>query len=169
MRRIVKSIDKLSRWSGLTCRWLCLLLVLILSYEVIMRYVFNAPTIWAHILASMLGGAIAVLGWAYTHSVGGHVRVDIFYSKYPPRVKAIVDSICWVVMFLPLVYIYIVEAADSALMAIRWHEKMIESYWYPPAWPIKTVVLIGFCLFALQGLSQFLRDVYFAMKGESLD
>ncbi len=169
MRRIVDTIDRFSQFTGLVFRWLSLALVLVLVYEVIMRYLFNAPTIWAHMLSSMLGGAIAALGWAYTHRTQGHVRVDVFYSKYPPRVKAIVDAACWLVVFVPLLGFLIWQAGKATSFAIRMHEVMIESYWYPPAWPIKMVVLIGLCLFAVQGLSQFLKDAYFAVKGKSLD
>ena len=169
MKTLLKTIDTISEWSGEIGRWVAVALILILSYEVIARHVFNAPTIWAADLASMLGGTIAYLGWCYTHQKHGHVRVDVFYVRLSRRSKALVDVLGSLVFFLPL-FLVLARAAYVRLM-FSWsmHERLSMSYWYPPATPIRTLFFIGLCLFALQGVAQLLRDFYVLVRNKSYD
>ena len=102
MINIVRFIDSISELIGKTVRWACVALVLVLVYEVIARYVFNAPTIWAHETAVMLGGTVVALGWAYTHRHHGHVRVDVIYTHLSPRGKAFTDVLCAFFLLFPL-------------------------------------------------------------------
>jgi len=168
MRKIVRAIDSVNEWTGKTIRWACVALVLVLVYEVIARHVFNAPTIWAHETSKMLGGTVVALGWAYTHRHQGHVRVDVIYANLSPRRKAIVDILCTALFFFPLIIILAYMAADFMWVAWIRSEKLIESYWYPPAGPIRTVTFLGLCLFALQGFAQFVRDLYLLVRNKPL-
>ncbi len=168
MRIIVRAIDSISEWTGKTIRWACVALVLVLVYEVTARYVFNAPTIWAHETSCMLGGTIVALGWAYTHRHHGHVRVDVLYMHLSPRGKAIVDVLCASFLLFPLLAILIYMAADFMWVAWLRGEVLIESYWYPPSGPIRTVTLLGLCLFAFQGVAQFIRDLYLLIRNKAL-
>ena len=168
MRTIVRVIDSINEWTGKTIRWACVVLVLVLCYEVTVRYVFNAPTIWAHQTSCMLGGTIVALGWAYTHLHHGHVRVDVFYAHLSPRGKAIVDVLCASFLLFPLLAILIYTAAEFMMVAWLRGEVLIESYWYPPSGPIRTVMLLGLCLFALQGVAQFIRDLSLLVRNKPL-
>jgi TRAP-type mannitol/chloroaromatic compound transport system permease small subunit len=168
MRIIVRATDSISEWTGKIVRWACVALVLALCYEVIARYVFNAPTIWAHETSCMLGGTIVALGWAYTHRHHGHVRVDVLYTHLSPRGKAIIDVFCALFLLFPLLAILIYTAADFMWVAWLKGEVLIESYWYPPSGPIRTVMLLGLSLFALQGAAQFIRDFYLLIRNKPL-
>jgi len=168
MKKIVRVIDSVSEWTGKTVRWACVALVLVLCYEVTARYVFTAPTIWAHETSCMLGGTIVALGWAYTHRHHGHVRVDVFYARMSPKGKAITDVLCAFFLLFPLLAILIYTAADFMWIAWLKSEVLIESYWYPPAGPIRTGMFLGLCLFALQGIAQFIRDLYLLIRNKSL-
>jgi TRAP-type mannitol/chloroaromatic compound transport system permease small subunit len=169
MKKVLRVIDSISRWSGLIARWGCLALVLILCFEVMMRYVFDNPTIWAHESSTMLGVFIVTIGWSYVHSKRGHVRVDVFYARMSPRGKAIIDVCCFLVFFLPLLLVLIYAAGKMMWEAYIFNEVLMQSYWYPPALPIRTVVVIGLCTFLLQGFADFTRDAYLLVKGAPID
>ncbi len=145
--------------------WGCLALVLALSFEVLMRYVFDRPTIWAHETSMMLGVFVVTIGWSWVHLNHGHVRVDVFYTRLSPRGKAMTDIACFLVFFLPLLLVLIYAAAQTAWDAYVFKEVLMTSFWYPPALPIRLVMLVGLCLFLLQGTAEFVRDVYTVTKG----
>lgn len=168
MRTIVRVIDSISERTGKTTRWLCAVLVVVMTYEVIMRFVFNSPTMWAYETSLMLGCAIYAFGWSYAHRHGAHVRVDVLYTRLGLRGRAIIDVVCALLLFCPLIILLmgtsIAEARDAWVVS----ERMVLTYWYPPAAPLRTVVAIGFCLFALQGVAQIIRDLYLLVRNKTL-
>ena len=168
MRTIVRVIDNISEYTGMIVRWVCLALVLVLCYEVTARYVFDAPTMWASDTSSMLGGTIAAMGWAYTHRHGGHVRVDVFYRHLSPRGQAILDVTLSLLFFFPLLFSLAYIAWDRMWFSWSMGEVLNRSNWYPITGPIRTVVVLGLCLFALQGVAQFIRDLYRLIRNEQL-
>lgn len=169
MARLIRIVDGGTEWTGKTVRWVCLALVLAMSYEVISRYAFNAPTVWAYDTSRMLGGTIIVLGWAYVHLHGEHVRVDVIYARLNQRNKAILDLIFASMFFFPLITLLTYSAANWMIYSWSEGEKLVETQWYPPAPPIRTVVFLGFCLFALEGLAKFVRDLNMVIQGKTYD
>ena len=165
----MKVIDSISEHVGSSARWLCVALVFAGAYDTILRYAFNAPTVWAYETMIMLGGSIYALGWAYDYLHKSHIRVDIFYSHLSSRRKAITDLICTAVFFFPLMAILIRASIWWARRAWSIGEVMIESYWYPPAAPFRIAIAVGICLLALQGAAQFIRDLYFVIRRKALD
>jgi len=168
MRTIVRVIDNISEYTGMIVRWVCLALVLVLCFEVTSRYFFNAPTAWASDTSSMMGGAIAALGWAYTHRHGGHVRVDVFYSHLSPRGQAILDVTLSLLFFFPLLIALAYVSWDKMWFSWEMGEVLNRSNWYPITGPIRTAVVLGLSLFALQGVAQFIRDLYRLIRNEQL-
>jgi len=166
MKNLLKIIDTVCEWSGKTGRWAVVALILALSHEVIARHIFDAPTIWAADMSSMLGGTIAALGWSYTHRFNGHVRVDVIYTRLSPRNKAIIDVLGTLILFFPLLFLLTRQAMIKMMFSWSMGERLSMSYWYPPAAPIRGVVLIGLSLFALEGLSKFIRDVYLLVRNK---
>ena len=168
MRIVVRIIDFISEWTGSLARWLGAFIVIVLVYESVARFVFNAPTIWAYETASMLGVAFIVLGLAYTHRHHAHIRIDVLYSRVSPRGKVIIDLICTLLLFFPLMILITRAAAQWALDALTMHEKMLMSFWMPPASPIRVTVFLGLALFTIQGVAEFIRDIYFLIKAKPL-
>lgn len=168
MRTIVRVLDSISERTGKIVLWAAIALVMVLCYEVTMRYVFNAPTNWVMETGMMLGGTIATLGWAYTHRHHGHVRVDVIYMHLSPRGKVIIDVVCSLIFLFPLLAILIYASASWAVFSWEMSEKMVGSSWRPPAGPVRTLMVIGFCLFALQCVSQFIRDLYLLIRNKPL-
>jgi TRAP-type mannitol/chloroaromatic compound transport system permease small subunit len=117
----------------------------------------------------MLLATISALGWAYTHRHDGHVRVDVFYAYLSPRGRAIIDFGGYLVFFFPLLIILVYASARGAWFSWSIGERSIEGYWYPPVYPIRTVMFLGVSLFALQGVAEFIRTLYLLIRNKSYD
>ena len=107
MRTILATIDSINEWTAKLARWLCPAVIAVGVYDVVLRHVFNRPTIWAYELSMMLGGSIIILGWGYVHLNDGHVRIDILYSRLSSRVKSILDSVGTLIFLVPIISVLI--------------------------------------------------------------
>lgn len=167
MRKIkfcLRIIDRISEWSGKSVSFLVIAIMGITVWEVVLRYVFNAPTIWAFDAAYLIFGAYGVLGGAYTLYLKGHVNVDILYGRLPLRARAIVDVVTSTFFFFfcgLLLWKGGVMAWDS--LKIMEHAS---SAWSPPVYPIKLTIPIGASLLLLQGMAKFIRDLIVAVTGK---
>ncbi|HHV52262.1 MAG: TRAP transporter small permease subunit [Synergistota bacterium] len=169
LKRMLRLIDYTSEISGTVGKWFALLLVFVGTYEAIARHFFNAPTVWAYDVLCMAGGTLYLLGASYDYLHESHTRVDIFYNMLSPRKKAFVNVICSLFLFFPLMVIMSKMASAWAFRAWKIKEVFFSSFWYPPAGPYRTIVAIGLSLLLLQGMAKFVRDLYFLIRGETLD
>ena len=169
MRKVLRFIDYLSDLSGKSVRWLAMILVLVMTTEVVMRYGFNHPTMWAYESSLQLGCAMYALAYCYAQRHDAHVRVDIFYTHLSPRGKATVDVICGLMMFLPVIGLLVGASWVWAIKSWTIQEKMVETYWYPPYYPLRTVVAIGWTMLGLQGLAGILRSFYTLIRNKAYD
>jgi len=169
MRTVIRVIDSISEWVGKTARWFVVALVLLETYGVIRRYVFNAPELWPYEVAIMLGAAVWILGLSYVHRYDGHVRVDVIYSRLSPRLRGIIDVIGSILSFFPIFILVLYVSANWAWDAWITDERMAETGWYPPSAPLRTVVMLGFLFFALQGVAQFVRALHLLRRSKPYD
>ena len=169
MRTVLRVIDSVSEWTGRIARWFWVVVVLVMTYEVIMRYAFTAPTMWAYETSMMIGATTYALAFAYTHRHRAHVRVDVLYTHLSPRGKAIIDVAGALLLFFPLIILLADKSIDFAWRAWVINEKSVETYWYPPIAPVRTALALGLCLFVLQGGAQFFRDLYLLMRNKPYD
>jgi len=169
MKSVVKFIDSLNLWTGKIIRVLAVGLVLIMTLEVTMRYVFNRPTMWGYETAIMAGAAMYALAWGYVHRQNAHIRVDLIYSRLSARGKALIDFLCTIFLFIPLIGFLTWMAFNWMVRAWKIGEKSVETYWYPPIAPLRTAVFIGLLLFGLQGIAQLIRDVYLLVRNRKYD
>ena len=163
---IARTIDKLSDWSGRIVSYLVYPLVGGVAYEVIARYVFNAPTVWAYDLTYMLYGSIFMLGAAYTLLNKGHIRKDMLYNNWPPRKQAKVDAIMYLLLFFPGMILYFWASLDYAVHSWVTNEKAGNSPWMPIVYPFKTVIPVTAVMLLIQGVSEFIKSVDAWKKGE---
>jgi TRAP-type mannitol/chloroaromatic compound transport system permease small subunit len=168
LRALVRLIDGFSEWSGRVFCLLALPLVGALTFEVIARYVFNKPTIWAYDVTYMLYGTIFMLGAAYTLYKGGHIRTDIFYASWSVRTRGWVDAVLYLVLFFPGVIFFFWAGLQEALHAFDIREVSDASPWRPPLYPLKAVIPISLALLFLQGISEFLKAFHAARTGRQL-
>ena len=85
MQKYIQFADALSAWFGKAFAWLIILMTVGMSYEVMVRYLFNRPTPWALDISFMMYGTLFMMGGAYTLSRGGHVRGDFLYRLWSDR------------------------------------------------------------------------------------
>jgi TRAP-type mannitol/chloroaromatic compound transport system permease small subunit len=164
----VRAVDGLSLWSGRVFCWLIVPLVAALTYEVIARYVFHAPTIWAYDVAYMLYGTHFMLGAAYTLYRGGHIRTDIFYQNWSTRTRGTVDALLYLFLFFPGIILFFWMGLQEALHSWDIREVSDASPWRPIIYPFKAVIPIALLLLFIQGISEFLKSVYAALNGREL-
>ena len=158
--RAVRVIDRFTDTTGVWVAWLNLPLVLAVSYEVIARYAFNAPTIWSFDVTYMLYGTIFMLGSAYALHKGAHNRTDFFYEKWSDQTKGMVDSISYIVFFFPSLVMLLAASGNEAWYAYTISETSEQTPWRPILWPYKAVVPVTCVLLLLQGVSEVIKSVY---------
>lgn len=169
LKKYLKLINSLSEKSGKIGKWTAVGLVLVGSFDTVMRHFFNAPTNWAYDMMCMLGGAMYLLGASYDLRHEAHTRVDIFFNMLKPRTKSLVNVIAALLFFFPLFGMLLYMGIVWAVKAVQVNEVMFTSFWYPPASPYRILFVVGILLLVLQGISNFIRDLVFFVRGEKID
>jgi TRAP-type mannitol/chloroaromatic compound transport system permease small subunit len=167
--RIVQVIDKFTDTTGVWIAWLNVPLVLAVAYEVIARYLFNAPTIWSFDVTYMLYGTIFMLGCAYALHKGAHIRTDFFYEKWTDRTRGVVDSISYIVFFFPSIVMLLAASGSEAWYSFTIGETSEQTPWRPILWPFKAVVPLTCMMLLLQGVSELIKSFYAARMGIVLE
>ena len=161
----IKHIDRISAWSGTAAAWIVVPLTLLVTYEVVMRYVFNHPSQWGYDTCWMLYGLQFMIGGAYTLLHKGHVRIDIVYNVLSPRKKMIFDVLVYLIFFLSVTIILTWAGVKFAVDAWSAGENLSTSTWKFPSGPIKTVIPVAFFLLGLQSLAELVRSLANLRKG----
>lgn len=169
LKKLIQSVDSLSELSGNVGKWFAVALVVIGSYDTITRHFFNAPSDWAYDMLCMSGGALYLFGASYDLKYEAHTRVDVFFNMLKPRARAFVNIVTTILFFFPLIGMLLYMGITWAIKAIKVKEVMFTSFWYPPAAPYRIVFVIGMLLLLLQGISNFVKELYFLIKGEKID
>lgn len=164
MQKVLAWIDNLSDRTGHLVAFLIPLLAVVEVYEVVARYLFNAPTIWAGELSAMMFGAFILLGGAHTMRRGGHVNMDILYGRLSTRGRAWLDIITFPLL-LAFVGVLVWKGWDSAWRSILLIEHD-STQWAPPLYPFKLLLPLGCLLILLQSVAKLVRDINTLIKGE---
>jgi len=152
-----KTITEINRWLAIAVSSLVFIMVAAISYEVVARYFFDAPTVWALELSTLLLGPYFLLAGPYFLHTAGHVNVDILYSKLSPRWAALADTgIYTVIVVISCVLIY--QSIPIAENAIASGETSFSS-WNPAIWPVKTLIPIAFSLLLLQSVAELFAAI----------
>ena len=159
MTRFLYFINSLSTWVGKSFGWLVLVLTLGVSYEVMARYIFRAPTTWAFDFSYITYGAMFLMAGAYTLARNGHVRADVLYRFWNPRTQASVDLLLYIIFFLPAIAAWIYSGFLYARMSVQFREVSIFSPAGVPIFPLKALIPLIGCLLLLQGIAEIIRCV----------
>jgi TRAP-type mannitol/chloroaromatic compound transport system permease small subunit len=166
MQNLLLLIDKVSTWVGQFFSWLIVALTLMISWEVFSRYVLDSPHAWAFDVMSMMYGTLFMMAGAYTLSKNGHVRGDVLYGFFPPRLQAWLDLTLYFLFFIPgvvaLAYAGYGFAADS--WAINEHSNVTANG--PPIYPFKTILPLAGAFLLAQGLVEIVRCIVCIKQGE---
>jgi TRAP-type mannitol/chloroaromatic compound transport system permease small subunit len=165
MQKLLFFVDRVSTWVGQAFAWLILALTLQVSWEVFSRYALNHPNAWSFDLMIMMYGTVFMMAGAYTLAKNGHVRGDVLYGFFPPRLQAALDLILYFVFFIPgtvaLVWAGYTYAAES--WAISEHSTLTASG--PPLYPFKTIIPIAGIFLLAQGVVEIVRCVICLRQG----
>ena len=159
-------IDSLSTWVGKAFAWLILVLTFGVSYEVFVRYALNAPTTWAFDVSYITYGALFLMAGPYALSRNGHVRGDVLYRFWRPRVQATMDLTLYFIFFLPAVLAFMYSGWGYAAMSVRFKEVSIFSPAGVPVFPLKALIPVAGVLLFLQGIAEIIRCVLCIRSGK---
>ena len=162
---LLRTIDGVSMVAGYSVSALVPLMILSLVYEVVSRYFFNAPTLWAQDVSIFLFGYIGLLGGAMVMRERAHINVDLFYARMSPRLRAACDVATALVsmFFLVLVVIYCWDAGTDAIR----HGLRRPTDWAPPVGHFFLAVAVGGFLLLLQTFAHWLRSLHFLLTGRA--
>lgn len=165
--RVIRVLDSFAETCGKIFSWLTIPLVGGLVYEVTARYLFHAPTVWAYDVTYMLYGAIFMLGAAYTLLHRSHIRTDLLYRTFSVRTQGLIDTVCYLFLFFPGMLFFLKAGVEYASHSWMISEK-VSSAWGAPIYPFKTIIPIAALLLIVQGVSELLKSIHAARRGEWL-
>jgi len=181
MQRLLLSIDRFSSWSGKAISWVVLLSTVLISYDVLMRYLSkpfaNVPgvgdfirSIWftynySYDMSYYLYAVLFMTGGAYALSRAQHVRGDIFYKNWSVKTQGKVDLFLYIFAFYPGILAMVSVGAQWAAYSWSIHERAFTSAAAPPLYPLKTVIPIAAGLMAIQGVAEVIRAYRAARTG----
>ena len=157
--KFVQTIDTLTELLGKAVAWLTLLMVLLTFSIVVLRYGFNLGWIGMQESVLYFHGIVFMLGAAYTLKHDGHVRVDIFYQKYSPKQKALLNLFGSVILLLPVCIFIFFISLDYVLSSWNIMESSPEAGGLPLVYLNKSLILLLAITLSLQGLAEIVRNI----------
>lgn len=166
MRTYIRLADDLSAWFGKVFAWCIVIMTFGISYEVLVRYLFNAPTPWAFDLSYMLYGTLFMTAGAYTLSRDGHVRGDFIYRLWQPRTQAAVELVLYFFFFFPGVTALVLAGWKYSARAWGYFEVSSNSPAGIPIFQFKSIIVLAGILLFIQGIAQVFRCIICLRTGE---
>ncbi len=170
MHRFIFLVDSFSAWVGKAFAWCILLLTFGTAYEVFVRYALRDPTSWAFDISYMMYGALFMMGGAYTLSRDGHVRGDVLFRLWKPKIRATIEMVLYFLFFFPGMLALIIAGADYAAESWSYNygtgEVSINSPAGVPISQFKTVLPVAASLLLLQGIAQVCRCIVCLRTGK---
>lgn len=166
MQKFLLTIDRISTFVGQTFSWLIVSLTFMITWEVVSRYAFDNPHPWAFDVMIMMYGTVFMMAGAYTLSKNGHVRGDVLYGFFSPRVQASLDLLLYFLFFIPGVFALAWAGYNFAgdAWAINEHSNVTADG--PPVYPFKTILPLAGAFLLLQGFVEIIRCVICIREGE---
>lgn len=149
--------ERFSKALGFLGRMAIFSLIVAMLYEVVARYAFGAPTLWAFDISYMLNGSIFLLGAAYSLQEDAHVRIDFLSQRFPVRIQQLLNGAVYLLVMAPITFAFTWVAATKALKAFSTGEVESVSPWAPLVWPFYGVIALGLIAFALQFVVEALK------------
>ncbi|MCX8116738.1 MAG: TRAP transporter small permease subunit [Desulfobacterota bacterium] len=160
MHWLVRLIDFINEWSGRVVMWLALILFAVTAYETIQRYLFRITSVALQETTWHLYSLLFLLGLAYTLKYDRHVRVDIFYDRMSPRMKAGVNLFGLLILVIPFCLLMIGFSWKFMLTAYQIAERSGDPGGLPARWVLKAAIPVGFGLLLLQALSELIKSIH---------
>ena len=166
MASTITNIDKSSKWIGNVVCWITMPLMLAMTYEVLARKLFLAPTMWAYDMSRFFYGALFMLGAGYALSKGVHIRADFLYRNFKVKTQGLIDFWLYLLFYFPGLLAFFYMTTIFVVESIQRGERGMDTAWMPYMWPIKACLWFGILFLLVQGISELLKSYYAAKKGK---
>ena len=166
MAHSITKIDMFSKWIGNIVCWITVPLFFAMTYEVLARKLFNAPTMWAYDMSRFLYGALFMLGAGYALSKGVHIRADFLYRNFKTKTQGIIDFWLYIIFYFPGLIVFLYMTYGFVIESIQRSEKGMDTAWMPLMWPIKMCLLFGIIFLLIQGISELFKSYWAATRGQ---
>jgi len=164
---LIKTIDNVSKTAASISRYLFIILIAAMLYEVVARYVFNSSTIWAFDISYMSAGAAFMLGMGWTLQVDGHVKIDIIMRLFPDSFQKNILGTFYLFVLFPLFSVISWHGWVKTLNAFNTGEVETVSTWAPVMWPFYLALAVGLTTLSLQLFAEGVRKL--GLKTERAD
>ncbi len=158
MKRLFNVLSRSITLMGKIAGAAIILCILVITYDVMMRYFFNKPTSWGYEVSCYLLLVVLSLSIPYSLSVGAHIKVDMAYDRFPPKLRAYCDLLGFI-MFLLFGGFLLQQAIDMLKDAYTKHWVMVGTLLIP-AWWLDAIMTIGFAALILECLYQMYGTVW---------
>jgi len=166
VQKILLFIDKISAFVGKAFAWLILGLTGVISWEVFSRYALGSPHAWVFDATNMMYGTLFMMAGAYTLAKNGHVRGDVLYGFFSPRMQAGLDLALYLLFFIPGIIALVYAGWDFFQVSLAQNEHSSVAADGPPIYPFKAVIPIAGALVLLQGIAEIIRCIICLRQGE---
>lgn len=167
LRVVIKGIERFCEVIAKAAGWIIVVIMVITVYDVVMRYFFSATTAWAYELAGLLLPFIWLLAGGYLLTTDFHVRMDVLYHRLSPRKQAITELVTYMLFFL-YCGLLLYYGWDKFWVSFLRHEHS-RTMWAPPLWPFRAAIPVGAGLILLAGIAKYIRNLYTAITGRTLE
>jgi TRAP-type mannitol/chloroaromatic compound transport system permease small subunit len=155
-RRFTRGVDALNAWVGQFAMWLLVLMLAVLVWGIASQAI-DVRSVWVIEMAQFTLVSYYLLGGAWTMQRGVHVRMDVFYSRWQPRTRSVVDSLTSVFLIFFLVML-VVGGGESTAYALE-TEQPSPSLWRHDLARVNNIMTTGMALMLLQSLSELCKDI----------
>lgn len=169
MKKFIHGAEGLSIWVGRAFGWCIMILTLSVCYEVFVRYVLNAPTVWSFDTMIQMYGALFLMAGPYALAQDAHVRGDVLYRLFSIRWQARLDFLLYLLFFFPGMLALFWYGWEIASDSWRFKEVSINSPAGVQVYFFKTLIPLAGILMMIQGLAELMRCVIAMRTGEWLD
>ena len=169
--RFIDFLERINIIIGRSVAWLTLVMVMTTFIIVVMRYWFDSGWIWLQESITWMHAAVFMLAAAYTLACEEHVRVDIFYRRFPVRGQALVDAAGALFLLIPVAVFIIIASWDYVMTSWKIHETSREAggLIYPFPSMLKSLILIMSVMLLLQGIILLSRSIQRLAPGPGTD
>ncbi len=159
MQKIIDLLDWFGEKTGILVSWAVTLITVVITLDVIIRYVFQFTYVWMIELEIYFFGILFLLSSGYTFKYGKHVRVDVFYAKLSDKKKAWIDLLGGAFLLIPWCYVVIVSSWYYAKSSFMMKEGSPQPGGLPGLYVLKFCITLGFVFLLLQGVSHMLKSI----------
>jgi TRAP-type mannitol/chloroaromatic compound transport system permease small subunit len=157
VQRLLPRVDTVARALAVLAMMQIVALIVVMLWEVVARYGFNSPTLWANDISYMTNGTLFLLGAAWTLRRNQHIRIDFLSTRLPVKAQHAINLLFYLLLFLPMTWLIADAAISKAWKAWTQGELEQMSAWEPHIWPFLAGIAIGVVSLGLQCVAETVR------------